>query len=241
MSYNNPYYNNGYGSYGNYSYAQPIPVASPVVAAGANVSACDQSLNLAADAFKQNNYDLALDTINKGIVTCPTDAVLHEFRGLVLFAKNDYQQAASTLHSVLAVGPGWNWTTLSGLYSDTATYTGQLRALEAFARQNPQDAAGHFLLGYHYLVDGYPDNAATQFSAVVKLVPGDRVASDILTLVSKPSSAQLASTSGQPATSTGSLPSPQPPDGTQVTASKPVAVTPIDAATLPGTWRASRR
>jgi tetratricopeptide (TPR) repeat protein len=231
LGYNNPYYNNSYGSYGNYNYAQPIPVANPNVAGGGNVSACDQSLDTAADAFKQNNYDLALDVMNKGIVQCPTDAVLHELRALILFAKGDYQQAASTIHSVLAVGSGWNWTTLSGLYGNVGVYTTQLRALEAFSRQNPQDAAAHFLLAYHYIVDGYPDAAATQLKQVVKLVPGDRVAADVLTLISKPTAPQSAAA--------GDKPFPQPPaDGTP--AATPSAVAPIDPMFILGTWRASR-
>jgi len=210
-SYNNPYYSNNYGSYGSYSYAQPIPVANPNTT-GAS-SACDQSLNSAADAFKQNNYDLALDIMNKGIVQCPTDAVLHEFRALVLFAKADYQQAASTLHSVLAVGSGWNWTTLSGLYPDVATYTAQLRALERFVKSNPQDGSGRFLLAYHYLVDGYPDSAADQLTQVVRIVPADRVAGDMLKLISKQPH-QTASAAAQPV--------PQPPPGGPATSSRDV-------------------
>ena len=60
----------------------------------------------------------------------PTDAVLHEFRALVLFAMGDYRQSAAVVHSVLAVGPGWDWTTMSSLYPDPNRYTQQLAALE---------------------------------------------------------------------------------------------------------------
>ena len=37
---------------------------------------------------------------------------------LVLFAQGKYEQAAAPLYSVLSVGPGWDWTTLIGNYSD---------------------------------------------------------------------------------------------------------------------------
>ena len=229
LSYSNPYYSNSYASYGNYSYATPIPVANPISEGAGADSGCDQSLNSAAAAFKQNDYDLALDVVNKGIVLCPTDAVLHEFRALVLFAKSDYQQAASTIHSVLAVGSGWNWTTLASLYSGVPVYTAQLRALEASCKQNPQDAASHFLLAYHYIVDGYPESAATQLKLVLKIVPNDRVAADVLSLISKP----VASPSAV------DQPIPQPPvDGTPAAAKSTVA--PIDSAILIGTWHASR-
>ncbi len=103
-------------------------------------------MNNAVAAFQQNSFDSALDTIDKGITQYPADAVLHEFRALVLFAKADYQQAAATIHSVLAVGPGWDWPTLSRMYLDVAVYTDQLRALEAFTKSHPDDAAGHFRL-----------------------------------------------------------------------------------------------
>ena len=164
LGYSNPYYN---GSFGGYNYAQPIPVdygVSPtaVVAEG---NPADAALNAAVAAFKQNDYDAALDIINKGIAQYPTDSVMHEFRGLVLFAKGDYQQAAATIHSVLAIGPGWDWTTLASLYTNIVIYTDQLRALEAFVREHPQDGASRFLLGYHYMTAGHADAAAQAVSA----------------------------------------------------------------------------
>ena len=234
LGYSNPYYNNSYGSYGNYNYSQPIPVVyftSQVLTTPNAVTTCEQSLDDAIAAFKQNNYDASLDLVNKGLVRCPDDSVMHEFRALVLFAKGDYQQAASTIHSVLAVGPGWNWTTLSSLYpSVSGVYTPQLRSLEAFTKEHPQDGAARFLLAYHYMADGYPDTAARHLQQVVKLVPNDRVAADVLKMISKPPVNQPAET--------GQLPMPQPP--TEPTPAATPAVKPIDSAMLVGTWGASR-
>ena len=233
LGYSNPYYNNSYGSYGNYNYSQPIPVSyysTPVATVANPATTCEQILDDAIAAFKQNDYDAALDLVNKGLVQCPDDSVMHEFRALALFAKADYQQAASTIHSVLAVGPGWNWTTLSSLYPGVSIYTTQLRSLEAFTKANPQDGAARFLLAYHYMADGYPDAAERQLRQVVKLVPNDRVAADVLRMVSKPPA-------GQP-TETGQLPTPQPPTDTPPAATP--TVKPIDPAMLVGTWQASR-
>ena len=42
-----------------------------------------------------------------------------------------YDEAAAVAYTVLTAGPGWNWTTLVGLYPDVDTYTNQLRAVEA--------------------------------------------------------------------------------------------------------------
>ena len=166
----------------------------------------DAALNSAVAAFKQNDYDTALNITNNAINQHPDDAVLHEFRALVLFAKGDYQQAAATIHAVLAVGPGWDWTTMSSLYSDISVYTAQLRALEATVRQNQQDGSTRFLLAYHYLTGGYPDAAARQLKQVVALVPGDQVAAAMLKMTTAPA----AQTPGDPS-SPSSLPTPLPP------------------------------
>jgi hypothetical protein len=62
-----------------------------------------------------------------------------------------------------------------GLYPGADTYINQLRELEANVRQNPNNASTRFLLGYHYLVQGHKDAAATEFQNVVKLEPKDQL------------------------------------------------------------------
>ena len=228
LGYSNPYYINRYGSFGNYNYSQPIPVAyNAAVVAQNDPNSASEVLDSAIAAFQQNNYAAALDITNKGLGQYPDDAVLHEFRALVLFATQDYQQAAATIHSVLAVGPGWDWTTLSGLYANVAIYTEQLRALESFTRANPQDAASRFLLAYHYMSCGHPDAAVRPLQEVVKLMPGDRVAADVLKMISPPVAAQPGVTTEQP--------TPQPPPESIRPAAKPV-----DPGILVGTWNAGR-
>jgi len=215
-------------------------------------------LNSAVAAFKQNDYDTALNIVNNGVKQYPTDAVMHEFRALVLFARGDYQQAAATIHSVLAVGPGWNWTTLSGLYNDVSVYTTQLRALEATVKQRPDDAGARFLLAYHYITDGYADSAARQLQQVAKLIPTDRVASDLLRMVSAPQAGQagqqMASSQGGPQAAGGTQPTPQsPPNGDTPNLPSPTGnspnlpspgapptAKPVDPAALVGNWKASR-
>ena len=66
-----------------------------------------------------------------------------------------FDEAAAVDYAVLSAGPGWNWSTLVGLYPDVDTYTNQLRALEASVRTNANSPSTQFLLGYHYLVEGH--------------------------------------------------------------------------------------
>ena len=96
-----------------------------------------------------------------------------------MFALGDYTGAAAVLDNLLAVAPGMDWTTLSGLYGNVEAYTAQLRALEAYCKQKPDDAAAHFVLAYQYLVAGYDDAAAEQLKRVVAAAarrPGGRIA-----------------------------------------------------------------
>jgi tetratricopeptide (TPR) repeat protein len=228
LGYSNPYYVNSGTAV--YNYTQPIPVSynTEVAVNETDSTSADTVLNEAVEAFRQKDYDQSLDITNKGIAQYSDDAVLHEFRSLVLFAKQDFQQSAATIHSVLAVGPGWDWTTMSGMYSNAELYTAQLRALESFTKSNPQDAASQFLLAYHYMTCGHPDAAARQLQTVVALMPNDRVAVDLLRMLAPPK----AESAADPLTTASSTrPADQPDE---------VAPKPIDPKTLVGKWASSR-
>jgi hypothetical protein len=140
-NYSNPYYGGGYGgAYGGgnavvaqqpqiYDYAQPIdPQTAPPDETVSNQAI--STFDAAREAFKAGDYAKALELDNQAIKTMPNDATLHEFRAQTLFALNKYEEAAAPLYAVLTAGPGWDWTTLIGLYADPETYTKQLRALE---------------------------------------------------------------------------------------------------------------
>lgn len=258
LGYYNPYYSSAASS-GGYNYAQPIAVAydDTATTAGNNNGTSESILDSAVAAFKQNDYDQALDIVDKGISQYPTDAVLHEFRALVLFAREDYQQAAATVHSVLAVGPGWNWETMRSFYTDVAIYTKQLRALENFAKKNSDDAGSRFLLAYHYLAGGHQDAAARKLAEVVKLAPRDQVAADVLNMITASAAASTAAAPApadnrqlpvgaapqaatrQPAAAQpAEAPTPNAPPTAADQTATPAAK--VDPATLIGTWNASR-
>jgi len=175
----------------------------------------------AREAFIAGNYDAALKGINASLSYRPDDAALHEFRALIMFATGKYQDAAAALNAVLAVGPGWDWTTLSGLYSSIDTYTQQLRALEAYVKANPNAADARFVLAYHYLTAGHSAEAAQQLQKVVAANPKDQVARQMLTMLTGPDS--LPGTAAEP---------PPPP-------SADAEVAQIPAADLVGTWTAT--
>jgi tetratricopeptide (TPR) repeat protein len=210
-------YQFGYEDYTNpyYEHAMPAYYTEPVVSLPLEVSASDsgqsaetlppgvsaeaiQKFDDARTAFMKGNYLEALKLTDQAILQMPHDAVLHEFRSLVLFALKQYPEAAATIHAVLAVGPGWDWKTLSGLYPDTDTYTVQLRALEDAHRQNPKAADIRFLLGYHYLSGGYPDEAQREFRRAAELRPNDAVAAELAATLA-PRDAKAVKASDTPA------------------------------------------
>ena len=168
-NYSNPYY--GGGGYGGtntvvqqpiiYDYSQPINATAPPP----DESVTNQAMSTfdqAREAFKQGDYNTALNLTDQALRQVPNDPTLHEFRALVLFALGRYDEAAAALYAVLSVGPGWDWSTLISLYNNPETYTQQLRALESYVTQNPKSAAGRFVLAYHYLTEGHAEEAAAQ-------------------------------------------------------------------------------
>ena len=250
LGYTNPYFvNNGFNSAGQmgngFNYTHPIlvnshrPMASiaPSTTVASRPTASKESiplqttLNAGIAAFKLNQFDMALKVVNQGIFEYPDEPVLHEFRALVLFAKGDYQPAAATMHSVLAVSRGWDWATMISIYSDVEVYTTQLRALEASVKKNSDDGASRFLLAYHYMTAGFNEPAAKMLRKVVVLVPTDRLAADWLKKIDLPEKVELPELAKEPTPQPALLPPPAEPT--------PITV-PIDPAKIVGAWRASR-
>ncbi|MDR3623396.1 MAG: hypothetical protein P4L85_28950 [Paludisphaera borealis] len=236
-----PMYGYGYSGYSNpYATGMAAPVAGQPVgqpqpadgAASAPASAPDytQPLNTAAaapqptvtdqatalfdqarEAFKSNDYATALQRDQQAIGQMPNDSTMHEFLALVFFAQGKYDQAAGPLYAVLSVGPGWDWTTLIGNYSDANLYTEQVRNLEAFVKADHTSAPARFLLAYHYITQGHNDSAAVQLKEVVALQPNDTLSAQLLSKL-QPASAGTAA---------------------------PSQARPVDAGKLTGDWNAS--
>jgi hypothetical protein len=251
--YYNPYYG-GYGGYGlgtttvvtvPYDYSQPINTVAPLPAQ----SVTDDGMALFASAresFKQGNYDIALQQANDALTKLPNDSALHEFRTLCLFAQGRYDDAATALYAVLSVGPGWDWPTMVGLYSNADVYTSQLRALENWCNANRESAAARFVLAYHYLTQGHNDAAVSILRQVVALRPNDTLSAKLLRqLESAQSNSGVVSGPPVPVT-TGvaalaePVPAPAPAPGAAAgPALEPATATAMpEGASISGTWSA---
>ena len=197
----------------------------------------NKALDEALGKFKQGDYPGSLASIDRAVKSSPNDTVLHEVRALSLFALGRYPEAAATLNAILAVAPGMDWTTMSGLYGSVDTYTGQLRKLEDFCRTNPGSAAGHFVLAYHYLVGGHADLAAEALKVVVAKQPGDIVSKRLLESLEPPAEAkaeELAAPAEAP--KPAASPVTQPATQAEAPAQAEAAAPETD---LVGTWKAT--
>lgn len=240
----NMIYNIGYQSYSNpypappvqssagttiINYSEPITVSAgnlPPGDAAAEKTAEEQSslaLEKSRTAFKRADYLAAMKSVDEAIALVPGDPAIHEYRALVLFALGKYADAAGVLNPVLASGPGWDWTTMTGLYGSQTTYTDQLRKLEDYARAVPTDAATRFLLGYHYLVCAHLDQAYEQFDQAARLQPADTIAAQLRDLC-KSSASGGAESEATPPVEAETAPAPPP----------------VPADKLVGTWVSDR-
>ncbi|NRB75333.1 MAG: tetratricopeptide repeat protein [Verrucomicrobiales bacterium] len=155
-------------------------------------------------AFAEGNYILALEGCDNAIQKANDDGGFHEYRALILFALGQYEEAAGVLHPLLVSSPGWDWTTMIKLYGNSTTYADQLKRLESFTSANPDKAAPAFLLGYHYMVCGYLEEAAGAFARAAEIEPADRVARELASLAShsvNSSESTAASVTPDPTTS----------------------------------------
>jgi len=222
-SYYNPYYTDVVVVYDTrIDYSRPIVVAAPSTTTSSDPAADESQaislLNLARDAFAKGDYATATTWINQALAKKSTLPVLHEFRGLILFATGQYRQAAAAIYAVLSVGPGWDWATLSSFYPDPNVYAAQLRALEQYCRENPRLAETRFLLAYHYMSCGHTEAAANEFKEAAGLNPRDQLSAQLAAGLVASKTANAATVPVQPAAS----------------------ALPVSAASLAGDWESGR-
>ena len=256
-SYVNPYYSTvpqTVVASSPYDYSQPVVVNNYITNDGATSAsdaqggggatatataqpAVSEATKLFDDAlarFKAGDYAAALAGCDKAVKLAPGDSVIHEVRGLTLFALGRYPESAATLNAVLASAPGMDWTTMSSLYGSVDAYTTQLRKLEGACQSNPGDAAAHFVLAYHYLVGGHVDLAREALQVVVAKQPKDLVSKRLLDALAPPAEEQVKAEDPaaptKPATDTAAKPA------TGSNAAKPE--TPGPETDLVGTWKA---
>jgi tetratricopeptide (TPR) repeat protein len=172
------------------NYTRPITVVAaelpPPVDEAAELAAtakAETAMEEALAALKNGDFDTSLRAVDNALSAVPGDPAMHEFRALVFFAMGRFNDAAGVLNPILASGPGWDWTTMTGLFESQDDYVKLLRKLEEHHKANPDSAAANFLLGYHYLVLGHLEQALELFEHSAKLEPTDTVSAGLRDLL----------------------------------------------------------
>jgi tetratricopeptide (TPR) repeat protein len=196
-----------------YDYSQPSTRSRPAPdGSPASIAKFDS----ARAVFGTGDYAGALRLTDEALKVLPNDATLHEFRALVLPAVGKYDLPRGRSTPCFPVGPGWDWTTMAGLYPDIEVYATSSASWRRTPR-NPTSTAGRFVLAYHYLTQGNIDAAVAQLKEVVTLAPQDTL------------SAQLIKQFSPPATA---------PDTQAAASAPPASMTPAKQGNLAGNWAA---
>jgi predicted Zn-dependent protease len=131
-------------------------------------------------SFRGGDFRRALDLTDRAIEFLPSDPALHQFRALVLFAAGNYPDASATIHSVLAIAPGWDRQTIEQLYDAPNRYATDVNKLAAYVNSRTGDTAGQFLLAYHLLALGETAAAGKVLVHVQSKHPNDQVTLNLL-------------------------------------------------------------
>ena len=246
--YSNPYYSSAYSQPttvisqpAGYDYSRPLDLASAPPAEPV-IQTAEASFDSGRQAFLSGDYVRALSLADQALTQTPNDPMLHEFRATTLFALRRYDEAAVPFYTVLSAGPGWDWTTLIGLYPGVETYTSQLRALEAYCNANPRAASARFVLAAFYLTQGSTAAAATRLREVVAIQPRDKLSAQLLAAVGGDGqAAQVAGQSQPPGLPANDTPpaNPTPAQGASAAPEGPPLPTGPVPANLVGVWTAS--
>ena len=174
--YDVPYY--GYDVTPYASEYTPDTVVTPVEP---NVDGAADNYAQALTAFRQGDFRAAILFASHAAIDNPRDRNVHLLLSLAMFAAGDYRGSAMEAHAVVAIGPLPDQPTLLGIYGNAQAHADQMRALQKFVEEHPAPPEGHFLLGFHYAMEGRRDLAQAALLKALTAAPRDKVAAMFLT------------------------------------------------------------
>lgn len=121
-------------------------------------------------------YTQALATLAPVMADDPRDGYSRAVAAQAQFALGHYGDSSQLLHEALPLLPEEEWGTLVARFWETFgskdRYTNSLRKLEAHLKQQPDDAAARFVLGYQYAYLGHHAEAVKQLEQSLQFSPG---------------------------------------------------------------------
>ena len=158
-------------------------------------------------AFRAGNYTQAARHWRHALVDEPQSGTYALRLGQAEFARGSYTGAADALHLGMSLLPQRQWGVVvknyKRLYGVRGAFATQLKALEAVRKDNPDDPAVRFVLGFQYLYLGYPEQAQRELSVAKKLSPDDAYTIELVTVAAGeggvPEAEALSATDGETA------------------------------------------
>jgi tetratricopeptide (TPR) repeat protein len=155
-------------------------------------------------AFQAGDYPLAASNWRHALIDEPGNGIAALRLAQAEFAMGNYQDATDAVQTGMTTLPYDQWGIVvknyREFYPSNVPITNQLRALEKARKENPDNPAARFLLGYQYLYLGYPKHAETELQKAVELEPANEF-SQKLAAVAKAATIAMqagATTTGAP-------------------------------------------
>jgi len=165
-------------------YAVTESTSSPIIAAAG--AAAEHQLQ-AEQAFRAHNYEDAVRFCSHAIVEDGANGKLHLFASQALFAVGDYRAAAGALQrgaSLLEQGE-WGYVVENyRLFYRGNDYVTQMESLVSYIKENPDAAYARVVRGHQYAFLGHKEAAKNELARAVALESRDRLAADLLAMVS---------------------------------------------------------
>ena len=140
----------------------------------------------AEQAFREQRYEDAARLVSHAVVEDSNNGLLHLFASQALFAMGDYQSAAAAIQQGAAMLDRSQWGFVVENFKKfygANDYVVQMKALEQFTKENPNESYALFLKGYHYKYLGYDESARKPLSQAVELESRDLLAAELLAMV----------------------------------------------------------
>ncbi len=175
-----------YGGYYSPNYVQTVPQTitsdaqpAPPPADTANADGADFALMGEAE-FRAGNYQAAMMAFRHALVDEPNNAGLMLLISQCLFQMGQWMEAAGATQLAMGGLPEDKWGTVvenyTQLYGNIEDYTRQLKELENAVKQDPENPALRFLVGYHFGYLNYPQQAVRELGKAVELEGRDPAA-----------------------------------------------------------------
>jgi hypothetical protein len=175
-----------YGGYYSPSYVQTVPqkiTSESQPASPQTDSSPSNSEDFAAigeSEFRAGNYQAAMMAFRHALVDQPNNAGLMLLIGQSLFQMGQWTEAAGATELAMGALPEDKWGTVvqnyTQLYGNIEEYTRQLKELENAVKQEPNNPALRFLIGYHFGYLNYPQQATRELNKAVELESRDPAA-----------------------------------------------------------------